>query len=118
VLAQFVTLAGLVPSHTVPVPCVVPKPDPEIVTWVPAVPVDGDTLITLGVAGRGWTVMDVFPEIMPTVAVIVAVPAVTPVAARPPLTIETRDEFEELHATDDVTSWVLPSEKVPFAVNC
>lgn len=118
VLLQLCTVAGLVPSHTLPIPCTDPKPEPEIVTCVPAVPPDGDTLVMLGVAGMAWTVTDVVAEVAPDVAVMVAVPAVPPVVAKPPAPIEITAELEELHVTDAVTSCVLPSENVPVALNC
>jgi hypothetical protein len=50
---------------------------------VPAVPVDGDALVMLGVTGTARTVTDVFADAAPSVAVMVAVPAVAPVLARP-----------------------------------
>ncbi len=45
-LLQLTTDPGVLPSHTVP--DVAPKPDPKIVTCVPAEPDVGDTLMTLG----------------------------------------------------------------------
>src|SRR5438067_384058 len=53
----------------------------------------------------------------PEAAVMVAVP--TPAAVANPLgfTVAT-DVFEEPQFTDAVKSWVLPSVKVPVAVNC
>jgi hypothetical protein len=46
---QLTTIAIILPSNTLPVPCVVPNPEPEIVTWVPAAPLGGVTLVTVGV---------------------------------------------------------------------
>ncbi len=67
------------------------------------------------------TVRAVKPEMLPEVAVIVAVPAAT-VAICPlePVTLLTvaTDTFDELHVTDDVIFCVLLSENVPVAVNC
>jgi hypothetical protein len=40
--------AGLLPSHTVPVPCADPKPEPEMVTCKPAAPEVGDRLLMMG----------------------------------------------------------------------
>ena len=44
---QLTTVARVVPSQAVPVPCVDPKPEPEIVTCVPAVALAGETLVTV-----------------------------------------------------------------------
>src|SRR5438046_5515945 len=47
---QLTTCPGAVPSQTLPLPWVAPKPDPPIVICVPAAPEFGDTLeITGGV---------------------------------------------------------------------
>ena len=40
---QFVTTPTAVPTHTIPLPCVAPKPEPVIVTCVPGRPPAGDT---------------------------------------------------------------------------
>jgi hypothetical protein len=42
---QLTTTPKVLPSHTVPVPCVVPNPEPEIVTWTPAAPDVGVRLV-------------------------------------------------------------------------
>ena len=55
--------------------------------------------------------------LVPAVAVIVVVPAVRPVAS-PLVFIVATAVLDELQLTCVVTSWVVPSEKVPVAVNC
>jgi hypothetical protein len=59
----------------------------------------------------------VFPEILPEVAVMVAVPTETAVA-RPLLLIVAIDVFDELQVTCVVISWLVSSEYVPEAENC
>lgn len=62
------------------------------------------------------TVNEAVPLTEPDVAVMVEVPVPTPVAT--PLTSTDATEFdEELHVMD-VRSCVLPSSKLPTAVNC
>ena len=56
-------------------------------------------------------------EILPEVAVMVAVPAATAVA-RPLLLTVATDVLDEVQVTCVVISWVVPSEYVPEAVNC
>ena len=63
------------------------------------------------------TVRVLFPEIIPEVAVMVAVPAATAVARPLPLTVAT-DGLEELQVTCVVTSRLVPSEYAPEAANC
>ena len=58
-----------------------------------------------------------FAETLPEVAVIVVVPAVRAVDNPLPSTVATA-VLEELQVTEWVTSWVVPSERVPVAVNC
>ena len=58
-----------------------------------------------------------FTEINPEVAVMVVVPAVRAVARPLRLTVAT-EVSDELQVTCVVISWVVPSEKVPVAVNC
>jgi hypothetical protein len=53
VLLQLTTEANVVPSHTVPVPCVAPKPEPEIVYWPAGPPAVADTLV---IEGSGFKV--------------------------------------------------------------
>jgi hypothetical protein len=63
------------------------------------------------------TVSVVDPETIPEVAVIVEEP--TPVAvAKPAAEIVATADEDEFHATEPVRFWVLPSLKVPVAVNC
>ena len=63
------------------------------------------------------TVRVVCAETPPEVAVMVVVPAVRAVA-NPLLSTVATAVLEELQVTEMVTSWVVPSEKVPVAVNC
>jgi hypothetical protein len=63
------------------------------------------------------TVRFVLPEILPELAVMVAVPAATAVA-RPLLLTVADDVFDELQLTSLVTSRLVPSENVPVAANC
>ena len=55
------------------------------------------------------TVRSVFPEILPEVAVIVEVPAATPVARALLLTVAI-DVLDELQVAWVVISWFVPSE--------
>jgi hypothetical protein len=45
---QLTTAPGVVPSHTLPDPCVAPNPEPDIVTCTPAAPDVGERLVMLG----------------------------------------------------------------------
>ena len=63
------------------------------------------------------TVKVVFTKIVPEAAVMVVVPAVRAVARPLLLTVATA-VLDELQVTEIVTSWVVPSENVPVAVNC
>jgi hypothetical protein len=74
----------------------------------------GVTAIDTSVAAV--TVSDAVPLTDPDVAVIVVVPALTPDASPPELTLATELD-NELHVTD-VNSCVLPSSKLPTALNC
>lgn len=56
------------------------------------------------------TVNVVDPDILPSVAVIVALPGDTDVAFPLVPAIVATDGDEELHVAEDVRSWVLPSE--------
>lgn len=80
---------------------------------------EGVTVIDRSVAGV--TVRTVFPEIIPTDAEMVVVPADTEVA-RPSepeaLLMVARFVLDEAHATSAVKSCVEASENVPMAVNC
>ena len=74
----------------------------------------GVTAIETSVAAE--TVSEAVPLTDPDVAVIVAVPVPTPIAM--PLTsTEATEVNEELQVTD-CSSCVLPSSKLPTAVNC
>ncbi len=67
---------------------------------------------------HGWvTVRIVFTEIFPEVAVMVVVPGVRAVARPWLLTVATA-VLDELQVIEEVTSWVVPSEKVSMALNC
>ena len=63
------------------------------------------------------TVRVVLPEILPEMAVMVAVPAEKAVA-RPLLLTVTTNVFDELQVTCVVISRLVPSENVPVAANC
>jgi hypothetical protein len=63
------------------------------------------------------TVKVVFPEMLPEVAVMVAVPGVMGVPS-PLLLIDATDGLEDCQVTCVVISWLVPSEYVPEAVNC
>ncbi len=63
------------------------------------------------------TVKVVFSEILPEIAVMVAVPAATALA-RPLLLTFATDVSDELQSTSLVISWRVPSEYVPVAANC
>lgn len=69
----------------------------------------GDTVIELNVAAVVVTVIALPAEKLPDVAVTVAVPAASPVAITDPLT-STTFEFDEFHVTEEVRSFVDPSE--------
>jgi hypothetical protein len=58
------------------------------------------------------------PRAVVKVAVIVVVPTALPVAKPLPVVIEAILAGEEVHETVLVMSWVVPSEKLPLAVNC
>ncbi len=79
----------------------------------------GVTAMDLSVAEL--TIRVVEPEMLPEVAVMVAVPAATDVACPlepAALLIVATDAADELQVTDVVMSCVLLSEKVPVAENC
>jgi hypothetical protein len=103
----------MVPSVKVPIAvncCVVPNA------------IDGVAGVTaIDASAAGVTVSVVFPVIEPEVAVIVAVPAFTLVASPiclSALLMVATDGESLVHCTVLVTSCVLPSVKVPVAVNC
>ena len=60
---------------------------------------------------------EIFPKLAGMVAVIVVLPAATDVA-RPLLFTKATDALDELQVICMVTSWAVPSENVPVAVNC
>ena len=64
-----------------------------------------------------FTVRVVLAEVLPEVAVMVAVPAETAVANPLALTVAT-DGFNEAQVTWVVVSWLVPSENPPAAINC
>jgi hypothetical protein len=74
----------------------------------------GVTAIDTSVAAV--TVSEAVPLTDPDVAVIVVVPALTPAASPPELMLATEVD-DELQVTD-VNSCVLPSSKLPTALNC
>src|SRR6266481_644 len=51
----------VLPSHTLSLPWLAPKPVPVIVTWVPAIAVVGVTLVMFGVLTVRFTVLDHTP---------------------------------------------------------
>jgi hypothetical protein len=67
-----------------------------------------DTVVTVSV---------VVPEMLPDVAIMVDVPAATPVAS-PVFDIVALLAFDELHVAEPVIFCVVLSEYVPVAVNC
>jgi len=60
---------------------------------------------------------EIFPKLAGTVAVMVVLPAARDVA-RPLLFTKATDALDELQVICMVTSWAVPSENVPVAVNC
>jgi hypothetical protein len=84
--------------------------------WVNPATIDGFA----GVTAIDWSaaaVTVVLPETVPDVAVIVEMPAETPVAI-PLASTVTIAVADEVHCADAVISCVVPSENVPVAVNC
>ena len=63
------------------------------------------------------TVRIVIPEILPEVAVMLAVPPETDVA-RPLLLIVATDVFDEVQPNCGLISWPVPSENAPRTPNC
>src|SRR5213594_3631595 len=80
---QLATLPFLLPSQTLPLPWVAPKPDPAIVTCVPATPEFGDTLeIT------GYVITVKFKPLLATPpTVTTTLPVVAPVGTRPTIRV-------------------------------
>ena len=58
---QLTTWPLSVPKRTLPLPCVVPNPEPAIVTGVPAPPLCGVTLVIVGVVTVKGTELEVTP---------------------------------------------------------
>jgi hypothetical protein len=63
------------------------------------------------------TVMEVLSQVLPTHALMLALPAVRP-EARPEFEMVATALLSEPHATPLVRSWLVPSLKMPVAVNC
>src|SRR5437667_9679186 len=80
---QLTTCPGATPSQTLPLPWVAPKPDPAIVTCVPATPEFGDTLeIT------GYVITVKFKPLLATPpTVTTTLPVVAPVGTRPTIRV-------------------------------
>jgi len=102
----------VVPSENVPVAvncCTVPS-GMDAFTGVTAI----ETKVAL------VTVKMALEEMLPELAVIVELPADNPIASPgTPFTLMLATErFPDVHCTDPVTFCVLPSVKVPIAVNC
>src|SRR5262249_31430040 len=76
-----------------------------------------DGVTAIDTSDAAWTVRFVEPEIEPEVAVIDVLPAVSPVPS-PPVLIVATPVAEEVHTAVLVKFWVVPSLKVPVAVNC
>ena len=71
----------------------------------------------MATSGAAVTVRVVVPDFAPNDAVMVDVPASTPVA-RPPLLMVALVVFEELQVAEPVRSCLLLSLKIPVALNC
>lgn len=102
--------------------CVVPSVNVPVAVncwWSPSAMVvfPGETTIVFSTAGV--TLRGAFPEIPPELAVMVALPTAIAFARPrfPEKLILATAGWEEVHATLVVTSRVLPSEKLPVAVN-
>lgn len=108
-------MPGFVPNITEPLPCELPKPDPVIVTWVPAGPLVGETLTMEG--PHAVTVRAAEPLTAPELAVIVVVPEVKAVRSPDELIVPTC-VAAELQEAIFVISTVLPLTNVPVATNC
>lgn len=79
--------------------------------------VEGVTLMEESVTPEELTVSEALPETEPSVAVMVEVPAATPVARPEVATVAIEVELE-VQVTDEVMVCVEPSEYVPVATNC
>ena len=102
---QPTTVPYVLPSHTVRYLRRAKPPLPEIVTCVNTAPVDGETDVIFGALGvvELCTVMEAFAETLPKVAVMVALPLVTPMAkpgsADGVVPIKPTELLDELHVT-------------------
>ncbi len=91
-------------------------------TWkqqlsAPTVPAscDGESVIACSVVESG-TVKVALPEMLPCVAVMVAIPGASANANPISITVAT-DVLDEVHVTNVVMFWLVASEYVPEAVN-
>jgi hypothetical protein len=106
-------ISWLVPSEKFPVAvncCVAPTPRLVFAG-------DTTTAVRVGVDPELLTLSVALACVPPEMAMIVAAPSLTALAIPEALTDAT-PEFDELHCTEPVTSWLLPSENFPVAVNC
>lgn len=108
---------------TVPVmSCVVPSENVPVAVNCCNVPsgIDGDAGVTaIEFAVAFVTVRVALEKMLPTVAVMAELPAAMPIASpgAPFTLMPATATFPELHCTAPVMFWVLPSLKVPVAVN-
>ena len=77
----------------------------------------GDIAIEVKFVAAALTLRAAVAASVPDLAVIVTVPEAEPVA-RPPAAMLAMFESAELHCTELVTSFVLPSARWAVAVNC
>src|SRR6266545_3781410 len=116
---QLTTAPKALPSHTLPLPCAEPKPEPVIVICEPGAAVVEEIESILGGVGAvsACTVTEVVACVLPSVAVMVAVPAFAAIAkpgsVNSPLLIKTVEMLEELQVTLLVRSCTLLSANVP-----
>ncbi len=81
----------------------------------------GVTSMETNVTVSAFTVRVVLPEIVPNIALIVVVPATMEVARplEPAVSLMLALAVsKELHVTDAVRSFLVPSEYIPVALNC
>ncbi len=101
-----VVISWLPPSENLPV---------AVNCWMDPTSMPGVT--TMEDRAAEVTVRVVLTEILPEVAVMVAVPGATAMA-RPLLVTVATDVFDEPQVTCVAISWLVPSEYVPIAANC
>ena len=80
-----------------------------------------DGVTTIAISTGCVIVTVVAPDTPASVAVIVVLPAAVPITTPwlpAALLTVAIDPTEEAQVTNAVRSWVVPSEKIPFAVNC